>query len=398
MTRILFVDDEAAFLDSLRTLLRRLRTGWDLSFALGGEQALDEIARGPLDVVISDLRMPGMDGAELLHLVSERAPAAARIVLSGYADVDLMVRAVPAAQQFLAKPCPAATLRRVVGRVTDLQHALGAPAMQALIGRGGCLPVLQSTEERIRLALDDRAVRPPALAAIAEADPAMSARVLQLANSALRPGDPVTSINAAVGRLGVDLVGRLPAALRDDAIADPPPEVTPEFGRVVEVSVATARLAAAFDSSGQQVDLAYSAGLLHQIGWILLAREAPAQLAELRRRQPADRPAADIERDALGVSSAQASAYLLGLWGLPEPIVDAVAHHQSIPPDRRAEMRVSALVHAARELLSQELAARTGAARVDELDLAALDELGLSAELPRWRELAAAEATSLEAV
>lgn len=378
MTRILFVDDEAAFLDSLRTLLRRLRTGWELSFALGGEQALDELARGPLDVVISDLRMPGMDGAELLHLVSERAPATARVVLSGYADVDLMVRAVPAAQQFLAKPCPAATLRRVVGRITELQQALGAPATQALIGRGSGLPVLRATEDGIRAALHDRAARPPSLAAIVEADPAMSARVLQLANSALRPGEPVTSINAAVGRLGVDLVGRLPAALRDDGIAEPPTEVAGALGRLVDTSVATARLAAAFDSSGQQVDLAYSAGLLHQIGWILLAREAP-----------------DVERDSLGVTRAQASAYLLGLWGLPDPIVDAVAHHQSIPPDRRAELRVSGLVHAAHVLLDEALGAPGN--RGTQLDLPALDALGLTDELPRWRELAAAEAKGLAA-
>ena len=107
MKSILFVDDEQQILDGLKDLLRKQRKQWSMVFALGGQAALDELTQRPFDVVVSDMRMPGIDGATLLTRVKEMYPASARIILSGHADRDSIVRALPVAHQFLNRPCDA---------------------------------------------------------------------------------------------------------------------------------------------------------------------------------------------------------------------------------------------------------------------------------------------------
>jgi FixJ family two-component response regulator len=103
--KILFVDDEAAVLDGYQRLLRNQ---FRVSAALGGEQALTLIQNtGPYAVVISDMRMPGMNGAQFLSRVRERAPNTVRMLLTGHADLDVAIEAVNEGKifQFLTKPC-----------------------------------------------------------------------------------------------------------------------------------------------------------------------------------------------------------------------------------------------------------------------------------------------------
>ncbi len=112
--RILFVDDEASVLTALEDLLRRERRRWDMEFALGSEAALDALAVRSFDVVVSDLRMPGIDGEELLRRVQALHPRTARVVLSGHAEPDMVSRVQPLAHALLSKPCPADVLRATI--------------------------------------------------------------------------------------------------------------------------------------------------------------------------------------------------------------------------------------------------------------------------------------------
>lgn len=115
--RILFVDDEPRVLRGLERTLGALREEWEMAFADGGASALSLCAGStPFDVVVSDIRMPGIDGVALLREVRTLLPAAARIALTGHADQDESLRDL--VHGFLAKPCDPRELRTVIEAVT----------------------------------------------------------------------------------------------------------------------------------------------------------------------------------------------------------------------------------------------------------------------------------------
>jgi len=124
MQRILFVDDEPAVLDGLRNVLRKDRSRWEMVFVGGGEAALEELKKSPFDVVVSDMRMPGMDGAQLLRRVKDDYPAIVRIVLSGHAWPEAVANVLPVVNQFVAKPCDVTTLQAVIERGCQLRALL----------------------------------------------------------------------------------------------------------------------------------------------------------------------------------------------------------------------------------------------------------------------------------
>jgi len=141
--RILFVDDDESVLDALRNILRKRRNEWDMVFSIGAKAALTELAKAPFDVVVTDMRMPGMDGAALLTHVRDHYPGTARIVLSGHAERDAIVRALPVTHQFLNKPCDAVTLRSVVERTsTDCPASTVSPAATSTFTIVPCIGAL----------------------------------------------------------------------------------------------------------------------------------------------------------------------------------------------------------------------------------------------------------------
>ena len=184
MKRILFVDDESNILDGIRRSLHADRERWDMQFVVGGEAALKVCAGSSFDVVISDMRMPGMDGATLLGHIRDRFPNTARIILSGFSDATLATRAILVAHRFLAKPCNASELHSAIERVCAMQDLLSSPKLRGIVGAVGELPSLSATYTDLTHALKDPKTSIQQVAEIIERDIAMSAKVLQLANSA----------------------------------------------------------------------------------------------------------------------------------------------------------------------------------------------------------------------
>ncbi len=87
-TRILFVDDEPQVLKVLQMSLKSMGHEWEMVFVESGEQALALMDQKPFDIIVSDMCMPGMTGAQLLNTVMLRHPQTIRLILSGYADED----------------------------------------------------------------------------------------------------------------------------------------------------------------------------------------------------------------------------------------------------------------------------------------------------------------------
>ena len=391
MKRVLFVDDEQHVLDGLRDLLRRQRKQWDMAFANDALTAMQLMADRPYDVVVSDMRMPGTDGAALLAHVKHAHPEAARIILSGQADRESVLRALPAAHQFLSKPCDAETLRAVIERACQLQQMLSDPAIRTLVGGLDHLPSAPHTYFELTRA----AQRPDAgvadFAAIVEQDPAMSVKVLQLVNSAyFGLAQRVTSVRQAVMRLGVELLKSLALSVHAFSALSVPPVKGFSIDSLQQHSLLAARMGQVIAGDKARGAEVFAAAVVHDVGKLVLAMCLPEDfglvLAEQERTQ---RPFYEIERELLGMTHAEVGAYLLGYWGLPLQIVETVAFHHmpgDVPADARETM---AAVHVADALVDDRSYRTSDATRDQKLDLVFLAQAGYTARLPELRALAA---------
>ena len=116
--RILFVDDEPLILQGLQRMLHSMQEEWDMAFVESGARALELMEREPFDVIVSDMRMPGMNGAELLCQVQNLYPRTTRLILSGYADRELVLQCLGSTDHYLSKPYNAASLKAALCRIT----------------------------------------------------------------------------------------------------------------------------------------------------------------------------------------------------------------------------------------------------------------------------------------
>jgi HD-like signal output (HDOD) protein len=391
--RILFVDDESKILDGIKRMLHADRKRWDMQFALGGEAALRTCEAGSFDVVISDMRMPGMDGATLLGHVRDRFPSTARIILSGYSEVTLATRSVPIAHRYLAKPCDASELQSTIERVCALQDILCAPEIQQTVGTIGELPSLSSTYTHLAQAVQDPDTSIDSVAKIIEQDVAMSAKVLQLVNSAFFGlARTITHPKNAVAHLGMETVKNLALASEAFRVFMPDSRIPPGTCEAIQAHAQrTAAIASMLPMEPKGRDITVLAALLHDIGRLILASKMPDKFcavlssARERRCEPFE-----AEEELMGISHAEMGAYLLGLWGIPNLAVEAIAHHHHPTRIPHSGFDSSIAVYVA-DLLAHELEAHpqdsTGS-ELREYDRACLETLGIFSRFAEFRELA----------
>lgn len=369
---ILFVDDEAPILNGLRVRLHRLRTKWDMHFVESGAQAVKELEGAHFDVVVTDMRMPGMDGAELLRVVRDRWPGVIRIVLSGYAELQQVVRLVPYAHQYYSKPCEAGQLENLVERCLKLHELLNQPALRAVVGRVSKLPAIPQVYARLQqlLASDDTSVNE--VARLISTDAAIAAKLLQLVNSAFfRLARRITGIEQAVNHLGFGAIRNL--VLSAEVFSTLPGRDAKCVLSLDKLQVHVHQVAAgarALAAGTPKADDALLAGLLHDIGYWILSHECRAELTESVALAVAEKiPLYQAETRVIGASHAQVGAYLLGLWGLPYSVIEAVAHHHSPENILQCEFDPVAAVAVAHALLPEDDTAAFDAPLPPDLDV-----------------------------
>jgi putative nucleotidyltransferase with HDIG domain len=380
--RILFVDDEQSILDGLRNRLRRKRDQWEMHFALGGQEALVQLAGQPFDIIVTDMRMPGMDGATLLKQVQSLYPDVVRIVLSGHAEFEAALRAVPVAHQFLAKPCDPGVLENVVERACQLQRLVNDAAVRAIVGKVSGLPAMPQLYSKLRSMLADERCAMPDIASVIKQDAGMCAKILQLVNSAFfRLSRPLSRIEEAIGYLGLEAVHRVVLA---GELFD---QKSGSFGAARELqslrthSLVTATIASQLLPEKKQQEDAFVAALLHDIGKLLIAVHLPEHhkaAVEHAKSHGIGLHAAEVALS--GVSHAEVGAYLLGIWGLPYFIVEAVANHHEPGRVDEGAFGVLGAVHVG-DVLAHALVDRPDM----ELDPAYAERVGIAGRWSEWK-------------
>jgi putative nucleotidyltransferase with HDIG domain len=389
--RILFVDDERRILEGLQRMLRPRRKEWVMAFANSGTEALAILAESVYDVIVSDMRMPDMDGAELLELVRQQYPGMIRIVLSGQFEMEAAMRAVPVAHQFVVKPCDHEKLQEVIERSCGGDSQEPDEATRRMVAAIGELPALPGTYAALVCALDDPEVALDQVGAIVERDVGVAAKVLQLVNSSFFGlSREITTVPNAVAQLGFEVLKQLVITVElFHTFADKCHVAGFSVEEVQRHSRCVAAITAQLPLSKKDAAAASVAALLHDVGKLILAARSPEQFERvLRASRKEHRPLYVLEKELTGTSHAEIGAYLLGLWGLPPSVVAAVSeHHRPIHVETASTLHIGEAIHLANSL-EHEAAGKPGSTSLVAHDSIDTDFESWSECLPAWRKTA----------
>ncbi len=397
MKRILFVDDEVFVLDGLKRMLRRMRTQWDMDFVDSAEAALDIMAQKEFDVIVSDMRMPNMNGAELLNEVKDLHPNTIRFILSGYSDKDLILKSLDSTHQYLAKPCDPETLKTRILRATSLQESISNDALKNLISQLGELPTLPALYEEILSLLRLPDVSSANLGDAIKKDIGMTAKILKFANSGyVGLKRKISGMSDAVSYLGMDYIrsiiltigafGRLKHFNINGSSLE-------EFwDNSLKVAEAAKAITISQTSSRTMAEEAYVGGLLHVCGKLILCANFPSKYVEVNKMVEEDgRSLLDAEVKIFGAHHGQVGAYILGLWGLAGPIVEAVHWYRNPTSSIPVDFQPLTAVHVASSLIFESgedaEAQENHLFNHAELDEDYLEKISLLSRLEDWRFL-----------
>ncbi len=389
---ILFVDDERDVLDGLKRMLRDMRKEWEMSFAGSGEEALEFLANTPCDVVVSDMRMPGMDGSQLLSEVLKSYPNIVRIVLSGQSDKEMILKSIGAAHQYLAKPCDTETLKAVVEQACALRDLLADDSIQGVVSQLASLPSLPTLYFELIEALRSPDSSMNKIGKIISKDVSMSAKILQLVNSAFF-GMPqhVSSTSQAANLLGLDIIKTLVLSThifshyKGSSKAGFP--ISDLWDHSARTAICAKEIYKTVNHDAKAIDEAFMAGMLHDVGLLIIGtnlNEKYEQALNLLRNE--EITSYDAEKKAFGSSHAEVGGYLLGLWGLPQRIVEAVFFHHN--PSKSSDKTFTPLtaVHIASavEANVRQSESLTISCPINEQYL---EHIGMLGHLPKWMEV-----------
>ena len=360
--RILFVGDEASLPSELVDYLSDLGDEFQVHQVPDGNTAIATAAQSTIDVVIVAPALPDLTAATLLGQIRTLRPETIRIALIAADDGQRSppARIIGVAHRFLPLPLAPEVLLEAVTSLEELRELLDNPRLRSAIGRIEKLPSPPHLYLSLMHALEeDEDSDAGDIAKLVAADPAIAAKVLQLCNSAFFSGGrTITDLRGAVTRLGV-------STLRDLVLASEvfsvPTVSSAERNAMQRRALLSSRLAAKMLPQSS-AELGATASLLADIGLLLPG---------VRNERDAESPVDDRP------GHAEAGAYLLGLWGLPMPIIEAVAFQRQPQRSSTRSFWVTGAVHVATALAAGE--------PVDEEYLA---KVGVLSRLPTWRDQA----------
>jgi putative nucleotidyltransferase with HDIG domain len=377
--------------ESLRSLARDLfliDEKIETSYRCDPSSAIALLEAENYDAVAVDLRLPA-DVSALLVAIGNRFPRLVRLVLADNPTDNAFAEAAHLAHCLLPRPCDSGTLYEALLDTVSTANRMRDPALSAAVAGILALPESPAMRRELLGLLAEDEVSVDQIDEAVRKNPALAAKLLQLANSAYYGArGSVAGTGEAISMLGLDTVrgivtsshlfGAMPVA----GLRDIP--VTELWNHCVTSAVMVRRIAWHVRAGTNVNRAAFTAALLHDVGKIVMALAHGEAYAELRRHHP-DSPARPLwqeEERVFGHHHGTAGALLLELWGLPRIVVEAVSLHHT--PHRTAENNLSplALVHIANALVHSENPSQLCEAK---LDTAYLQRLLLPAKLDLWQ-------------
>lgn len=390
--KILFVDDDPGILQSMRRAVRQTCKGWECDFAPGGAEALKKMNEKEFDLIISDMRMPHMDGATLLKETKKRYPEMIRFILSGQTQDEAFLRAIGPMHQFLSKPCEFDFLKKTVDRAFSFRYDLSNPDLKNLILSIQSIPSLPEVYNELMEEVQSPDCSFDQLAAIISKDVGMVAKILQISNSAFFGySQKILSVKQAIEILGLEMIQALVLSDKIFSKMEGKKSETAFIEKIWRHSLQTAQWALAIAKkeklSGEHKNYAFTAGLLHEIGRVVLAFSHPEQINRMEAMMKEKNVSLlQAEREIFKTTHADVGAYIVNLWGLPDPVVEAIAYHHRPSQCPEISMAPLTLVHVA-NAFNHELQDNFETDPSENIDREYISTLGFCDRIDEWRNI-----------
>ncbi len=359
MKKILLVDDEAEILNALSRMF--LETDYEIFTAENGKDALSLIESNNIDMVISDMHMPVLDGYKLLSVIKEKYPKIIRIILSGYAEEKPMFRALlhNVAKLYVFKPWNSNELLKNVDKLFTDEVVLNSDDLMKLIEDSCCSFDLPENCQKLISLIEAEDL--DGFVKELENEPEISALLLEVVNSAVYGVMPKT-LHKVAGYIGLHNLKSFMhwACIMKTLEEAKPQDYQPEL--LYQQAYLTNRIFLFLYESflhKQPPEATMFAGLMHNIGLILLIKNLQKSGTDTVSDQSDNEYFLELG-DYL-VSHQEAGGHFLELWDLPFPMYEAALyHHRPTDPDIVNRELVSA-VHIAQHYAWKVLGAENPA-------------------------------------
>ncbi len=352
MEKILFVDDDPALLKGLKRGLYAERKDWQMTFVENARQALELLARESYDIIVTDFRMPGMSGYELLTEISQRYPKMIRIILTGQPDMQSYADSINVCHYFLWKPLDISMMSALLQRFRTLHDILADDRLEEVINGLSALPTLPDVYVRLTALLNDPEGAVGEIADLIREDASLTMQVLKMVNSSFFGlVRTISTLDEALKFIGLNTLRSLILAHKIYALDDVRyTNLNGPLQHLWQHSIQTAQLSEGLVRGRDDRPFeAYAsiAGILHDVGRYLIMTQMYDSWKEIQARG-GDYLKAEYE--VLGVSHAEIGAYLASLWGLPLAIVESIYFHHGPRPETCSGLQTiaSAVWHANR--------------------------------------------------
>jgi len=390
--RILFVDDEPMILQGLQRTFRKMRHEWGMAFASGGKEALQILDATPMDVVVTDLKMPEMDGTRLLSEIKKHHPHVVRIILSGHVKHDMTLQSVQIAHQCLAKPCDAEILKLTLKKIFALKDILSDDAIKKIVSQIESLPSMPAIYTEI---IEEMQSEDPSIKKVGDIiaqDASMAAKILQVVNSVFFGlSRKISSIQQAVMLLGLETIKSLVLSVKIFAEFSRKKfswfNIEDLFNHSMSVSRNTQAIVKNENMDRDLISNSLMAGLLHDLGKLILATSFQKPYRQvLAEAQNSGHHLWHLEYETFGTGHAEIGAYLMGLWNLETPIIEAIAFHHRPAKSMARNMGLLTAVHVGNALDHKGRLAEDQDPDL-QLDIEYLANLGVANRIPQWRQV-----------
>ncbi len=357
---ILFVDDEVDILEGFKRMLFSMKSHWGMYFAKNGYEALSILSSREIDVIISDFKMPQMNGLDLLNITKDQFPFTIRILLTGLNDEYKFLNSLNYIHKIIFKPCEASYIKNIIVSALELKKFVKNKDLMRLIHNVAALPAQPDIYFEIENELRNEDVSFEALALIIAKEPALVAQILHIVNSGFFGlSRNINNITEALSFLGINSVKSIILFLNTFTNPNNKPAINTYCKRIAVHSLIVANIAKNIGKelklSRDTIDILFVSGLLHDIGKLVFVYIPDFLENKKTLIETWDISECEAENMLTRTTSNLVGAYLLGIWGFPPSVFNTVGNYCYPKLDSNNKITPELIIKIANQLAKYDL-------------------------------------------